>query len=236
MNQMELFNDELPSGFQPLPAAASGLDALLEQLEIISPNAHDEAVYALLSEFPIEAEVFRFARKIIDAAEAAGSQTEAGRNAAERAHTGRLDPDTEKVQGAAWKVAREFDRMRGLLRFSAAPGGGQTYIARCAPDHFVLPLLADHFLARFGETPWAIIDEKRGVMLIRERGKQPLLRQAVRDFSTDKTGEQPPAGGWEQLWRTYHQSINNEDRINPKLQKQCMPKRYWKYLPEMAGL
>jgi probable DNA metabolism protein len=40
-------------------------------------------------------------------------------------------------------------------------------------------------------------------------------------------------GDWEQLWQTYHKAINNEDRANPKLQKQFMPKRYWKYLPEL---
>jgi probable DNA metabolism protein len=37
---------------------------------------------------------------------------------------------------------------------------------------------------------------------------------------------------WEELWKHYHKTINNEDRDNPGLQKQLMPKRYWKYLPE----
>jgi len=34
-------------------------------------------------------------------------------------------------------------------------------IARCEPDHLVLPALGPHFRERFGQTPWAIIDEKR---------------------------------------------------------------------------
>jgi probable DNA metabolism protein len=38
---------------------------------------------------------------------------------------------------------------------------------------------------------------------------------------------------WEDLWKHYHKTINNESRDNPKLQKQFMPKRYWKYLPEI---
>ena len=40
-------------------------------------------------------------------------------------------------------------------------------------------------------------------------------------------------GEWENLWRNYHSTINNPGRSNPDLQKQFMPKRYWKYLPEM---
>ncbi|GHU12673.1 hypothetical protein FACS1894161_1390 [Spirochaetia bacterium] len=233
MSQMELFdfmrNDEHPPDLYPRPEEVSGLNALLENLEEISPNACDDAVYALLSEFPLEVEVIRFAQNILDAAEAAGTETEAGRKAAERTRSDRLNPDTEKVQAAAWKVGREFDLMRGLLRFSAAPGG-QMYVARCAPDHFVLPLLADHFLARFGETPWAIIDEKRDMSLIRERGKQPVLRRSA--MYSAQCGED--SGDWERLWQTYHKAINNEARTNPGLQKQFMPKRYWKYLPELA--
>lgn len=220
---MELFDDERRA-FQ---AENPGLDALLERLKEISPNAYNDAVYALYSEYPIEAEVIRFARNIINAAEQAGVLTERGRRAAEQARGDRLDPAVEKVQAAAWKTAHEFDRMRGLLRFSAAPDG--LYIARCEPDHFVLPLLAGHFLSRFGDTPWMIIDEKRGAALVRERGKKPVLRR-VESGNAAASGE---SGGWEQLWRTYHRAVNNEARANPGLQKQFMPQRYWKYLPEM---
>jgi probable DNA metabolism protein len=38
---------------------------------------------------------------------------------------------------------------------------------------------------------------------------------------------------WEELWRHYHRTINNESRKNLHLQRKLMPKRYWKYLPEM---
>jgi probable DNA metabolism protein len=47
------------------------------------------------------------------------------------------------------------------------------------------------------------------------------------------TGEVPASSQWEDLWRTYHHSVNNEDRKNPNLQRQFMPVRYWKYLTEM---
>jgi probable DNA metabolism protein len=73
----------------------------------------------------------------------------------------RGDDDVRAVLSAAAKLTREIDRLRGLLRFR--PDRAGIYTARCAPDHFVLPALAGHFELRFGETPWAIIDEKRAL-------------------------------------------------------------------------
>ncbi|MDR0600064.1 MAG: TIGR03915 family putative DNA repair protein [Treponema sp.] len=137
----------------------------------------------------------------------------------------------------AYKIWKEFDRLRGLLRFRE--DGEGRYIARCAPDHPVLPLLADHFFRRFGETPWAIIDEKRGFALVRERDRPPeLLRiQAAAAGGGPRRGNAEGGGsagdGWEELWRNYHRSVNNEGRANPELQRRFMPKRYWKYLPEL---
>jgi probable DNA metabolism protein len=202
------------------------MEQLLERLEEVSPDAHDDAICALLGERPPEAAVRRFAVKVLDAAEKAGPETENGRRAAEKARTDRLDPDTEKVQAAAYKTRREFDRLRGLLRFKPEREG--RYTARCAPDHFILPLLADHFSERFGGVPWAVIDEKRRLVL---RGGGNGKTEIV------PYGRETPiyAGGldpWETLWRTFHHAINNENRNNPALQKQFIPGRYRKYLTE----
>jgi probable DNA metabolism protein len=138
------------------------------------------------------------------------------------------------------KLWKEFDRLRGLLRFKPvsqkrSAGGGEAYnsvryIARCAPDYFVLPLLADHFFLRFGGTPWAIIDEKRRLVLSCDPGKRPVL--------TCEENRGPPDAGewddWEKLWKNYFHSINNENRNKPQLQKQFLPRRYWKYLTEFT--
>jgi probable DNA metabolism protein len=133
--------------------------------------------------------------------------------------------DTEEGD-RAYRIWRETDRLRGLLRFRKDDRG--RYIARCAPDYFVLPLLGDHFLQRFGDLSWAIIDEKRNLVLFRERGKMPVLAEAEIISAGESSRE-----GWEELWKNYHRSVNNENRANPELQRQFMPRRYWKYLPEM---
>ena len=144
------------------------------------------------------------------------------------------------------KILREVHRLQGLLRFRPeADGPGERYTARCAPDYFVLPLLADHFAARFGETPWTIIDEKRRLALVRDRGRPPELRPwrktpVPAGGTADAAADSPALSGgeknsrpWEELWKHYHRAAANEARTNPGLQRQFMPKRYWKYLPEM---
>ncbi|HEY3388941.1 MAG TPA: DUF4130 domain-containing protein, partial [Prolixibacteraceae bacterium] len=37
---------------------------------------------------------------------------------------------------------------------------------------------------------------------------------------------------YQTMWKGYCQNIAIRERLNPKLQKQHMPKRYWKFLPE----
>ncbi|MCL2443527.1 MAG: TIGR03915 family putative DNA repair protein [Treponema sp.] len=129
------------------------------------------------------------------------------------------------------RVLREIHRLMGLLRFT--PNEDGEFIARCAPDHYILPALKEFFTARFGETAWAIIDEKRGITLRRQKGKQaviiPMENEPTKNEDTGKNTDE-----WEDLWKHYHKTINNEDRDNPNLQKQLMPKRYWKYLPEVS--
>lgn len=205
------------------------------RLFALSINALDAVVHAWLSELPVAAGIIRFGRKVLAAAEAAGKKASAGRRdqaeryAAECAAANRGDPDTLTVLNAAYKVRFEIHRLTGFLRFS--PGGDGRYLARCGPDHFVLPALGEHFTRRFGDLPWVIIDEKRRCCLRRLDGGPPLL--CGLDALADCGGPRSAADEWENLWRLYHHTINIESRTNPGLQRRFMPQRYWKYLPEM---
>jgi probable DNA metabolism protein len=214
----------------------------------LSVDAFDAVVHSWMSELPVINETIRFGRKIFAAADNAvasmavsvadgasacqrpDSRRElietAERQAAEQAATDRGDPDVLAVRAAAYKVWHEINRLMGLLRF--CPDENGVYIARCEPDHFILPALGPHFRGRFGETPWAVIDEKRRLCLRRAGGGLELIG-VNEDLSTEK----PQNGEWENLWRNYHKAINNESRNNPDLQLRFMPKRYWKYLTEV---
>jgi probable DNA metabolism protein len=145
-----------------------------------------------------------------------------------------------------YRFYHEFDRLRGLLRFAPETGedGESRYTARCAPVYFVLPLLAEHFSKRFGKTPWAIIDERRGLTVkgggTEGQGAAPSAG-AEPGATAGKKGQGADLGAaagkkgqpaWEELWREYHRTISIEGRDNPKLQRQFIPERYRKYLTE----
>jgi probable DNA metabolism protein len=176
---------------------------------------------------PIKKEIAGFIEKVSRAG---------NRDEAHRAATDRGDGNVLAVLKEAGKVTQEIHRLAGLLRFSPESDG--VYTARCAPDNFILPALAEHFTLRFGETPWAIIDEKRGLCLRKTNGSEAVLVPFSSCLSSSPclsgaAAEKTETDSWEDLWRLYHKSINNESRKNPRLQRQFMPERYQKYLCEI---
>jgi hypothetical protein len=256
--QVELFGDPVKNENRFLPPdkadiaimaalhASAGIDMAVlpphaRRLFELSANAFEAIVHAWMSELAITAEIIRFGQKILAAADAANGPeaahqraadahqraADAHRRAADAAATDRGDADTRTVLEAAYKVWHEIHRLMGLLRFNPDEAG--VYIARCEPDHLVLPALGPHFRERFGQTPWAIIDEKRRL--------GASCSGAGLEFFT--TGDSPPSlenqpdNEWENMWRHYHKTINNETRNNPNLQRRLMPQRYWKYLTEL---
>jgi len=210
---MELFDDP-----EPTPEAT---DLLLNSIFELSVDAYYTALYARMSCKPIKKEIAGFVEKVSRAK---------NRDEANRAATDRGDSDVLVVHKEATKVTHEIHRLMGMLRFSPESGG--VYTARCAPDNFILPALAEHFTLRFGDTPWAIIDEKRGLCLRKTNGSEAALVPFSEDFrggAAEKAGKD----SWEDMWRLYFKSINNESRKNPRLQRQFMPERYQKYLTEL---
>jgi hypothetical protein len=261
--QAGLFDEPVPvsskavpvlPGFPPDPAALpAALGGAARDLFALSADAFNSSVQAWMSELPVEGEILRFGCKVLAAAEEAAGVPAAGpgrcpwigwetaRAGAARAAGNRGDGDVRAVMEAAYKAVHETDRLMGLLRFSPDPRLG--YLARCAPDGFVLPALAGHFTLRFGEEPWAVIDEKRGILLIREAGRVARFLPAAAFFPhpAPGCGDNDPWDNdpwdndpWKKFWLRYHKAVNNEARNNTGLQRRFMPERYWKYLPELS--
>ena len=184
----------------------------------LSVDAFDALVHAWMSEFPIDGEMLRYGRRVL---------ASAARPAAAIAAADRSDADTRTVLEAAYKTRHEIDRLRGFLRFS--PDSQGVYTAFCAPDHFSLPALGEHFALRFGDTPWLVIDEKRRLSLCRAGSGRTEFRALDKGTACPA----PEGGPWEELWRQYHKTANNESRNNPALQRRFLPARYRKYLTEL---
>jgi probable DNA metabolism protein len=206
-----------------------------QRLFELSVNAFETFILTWMSELPLEAAAIRYGRKVINAS---------NRHEAERIANNHSDDDVRLVLDTVYKVRHEINRMQGLLRFSpSAPFIGKLhncsnaavrYIAHCEPDYFILPALGEHFSQRFGTTPWAIIDDKRGLCLdyfsVEQPGLYCISPEAGECYDIHAETDQ-----WEKLWRSYHQVITNESRKNTGLQRQFLPKRYWKNLPEMKS-
>jgi uracil-DNA glycosylase len=224
----------------------TGIDFSVLKPEILgffelSRDAFGAIVYAWMSELPVTGQIIRFGKKILasqntvtNEPDQRGKLEAAKRKAAQIAATDRGDFDVQTVREAAYKAWHEVHRLMGLLRF--CPDEKGVYTAQCEPDHFVLPALGPHFMERFGETPWAIIDNKRRLNLCCEKVRTGASGKTI-VFST---GSENPVsygkgqgGEWENLWKYYHKTINNESRNNPDLQRRFMPTRYWKYLTEL---
>jgi len=145
-------------------------------------------------------------------------------------------PAVYPVQRLERKVVGEAHRLLGLLRF--ADMGGFLY-AVMAPDHNVLPLLADHFAERLRGERWIIHDKRRNLAIIyngHDRSCSGLAVHAkwyITDFSYRLEESVPESERqWQRLWQDYFKKVSIESRYNPRLQSRCVPHRYRRYLVE----
>ncbi len=131
-----------------------------------------------------------------------------------------------------WKLARavgrEAHRYKGLVRFQQLEGGA--WYAAIEPDHRILPLIAPHFAARFADQRWIIHDPRRG-----EAVAFDPLHQKWAETPLEVTGTLPCTAGEEffrDLWQRYFDRLAISERRNPKLQRQNLPLKHRRHLPE----
>lgn len=145
------------------------------------------------------------------------------------------DPDVLRVKQLADKVSREREYLMMFTRFQK--GGDNTYFAPVSPRYNALPLSIPFFKDRFGSQKWLIYD-------IRRRYGFYYDLETVTEITMEEDGHL--LGGqldealmaedekrFQELWRAYFKSMTIRERINPKLQRQHMPRRFWKLLTEL---
>lgn len=147
--------------------------------------------------------------------------------------TGHLaDPVVSLVDRWSRKILREYHRYLGLIRFRQLSDG--VFYAPIEPDGNLLPLLPAHFLDRFPDQRWIIHDVKRGTALLYD-GKTIEMVQILEtpEHSDGDKLFSSEENLYTRLWRRYYDSIGIENRRNLRLRMQFMPKKTWKYLPEL---
>ncbi|MDN3398350.1 TIGR03915 family putative DNA repair protein [Psychrobacter sp. APC 3426] len=140
-------------------------------------------------------------------------------------------------------VGREKHRMEAFVRFEHTTD--DIYFARVEPDFNVLPLIGEHFRQRYQDQHWAIYDLARGYGIYYDKSQStsscPAALQTITDL--DDAVLRNPASihsedeqRYQKFWQGYFANVNIKERKNPRLHKQYLPQRYWKYLSEKQVL
>jgi probable DNA metabolism protein len=188
----------------------------------LSPAACNMLTTVFLSELPdVELLLFRYIRRAL----AGGPSPE-------------LDfgnPDVLDTSKIYRKVTREAERIRMFVRFQKTADG--IFFAPAAPLYNVLPLVTDFFTDRFADQPWILYDTRRnyGLYYDLHDTREVVFDNLDFDLSTGKLHDHQAASDekyFQHLWKNYFNAISIKERANPRLQRQFMPKRFWKFLPE----
>lgn len=133
------------------------------------------------------------------------------------------------------KVMREAHRIQMFTRFQQT--AANSYYASFAPKYNVLPVSIAHFRDRFADQEWVVYDLKRNFGFHHlngeiERISFETLPASILTGNLDDRFLHPDEKQFRKLWKDYYHSICIENRKNPKLHRQLLPKRFWQYLPE----
>jgi probable DNA metabolism protein len=124
-------------------------------------------------------------------------------------------------------VQTEAQRYLQFLRFEELEGG--VFLAEMQPEHDVLPLVMPHFADRFGQQPFLIHDRTRGLAGVWDLREWRVLSTEGMRLPARAAGE----AEYQALWRMFYRTVAIEQRLNPKLRRQHMPKKFWRYMVEM---
>ncbi|RKS85225.1 putative DNA metabolism protein [Orbus hercynius] len=152
--------------------------------------------------------------------------------------TNYADADILAIRKLAKKVSHERHYLMMFVRFNAIDNhGDKVYFATVTPRYDTLPLTVDFFQDRFADQKWAIFDTNRRygyVYDLKQRHMMEIDEQSdlicdghINDIYLGENEKQ-----FQKMWYRYCQALTIKERINPKLQRQLMPVRFWQHLPE----
>lgn len=124
------------------------------------------------------------------------------------------------------RVSLEAHRFTGFVRFSLI--NNKFLYSPIEPDNNILELISPHFQRRFSNEYWIIHDIKRNIASVYNKVSWEITEMNDDIYNSLKNYNDE----FEDLWKNYFISTAIKERTNPKLQKQYMPKRYWKNLTE----
>jgi probable DNA metabolism protein len=144
--------------------------------------------------------------------------------------TDRAHPAVAAFDGLERQVGNEIHQWYQFIRFSRMSNG--IYVARITPKANVVPHLMAYFAARFNVQPFLIYDEVHAVVGVFDQQDWRLVITGDLTFPEEETDEI----AYQRMWKRFYDAICNEERHNPGLRRQLMPKRFWSQMSEMNPL
>ena len=127
-------------------------------------------------------------------------------------------------------VSREGHKLKGFLRFKKMK---DFYFAKIEPTNNVLPILVNHFKKRLSNESWIIHDSKRDIYALYDTKKVVYLnKDDVINLNLKFSNDEEM---YEDLWKTFFNTIGIKERENKKCQMNFMPKKYWNNIIEMEN-
>ncbi len=140
----------------------------------------------------------------------------------------RLQDDVHLLNKALLYLKNEAHFHVEFIRFADY---GNFLAAMITPNNVVLPVIVSHFCQRFNPENFVIYDKTHGMGFRHSAGKS-----ATGEFFFADALELPPPSEEEEkyrrLWQRFYDTIPVQGRINPKLRRGLMPKRYWPNMTE----
>lgn len=145
------------------------------------------------------------------------------------------DPDVLEIKQADRRVSREAERVAQFIRFQKT--ADNIYFAAYEPDYDVIPMVLGHFRDRFADQRWMVYDmrRKKGYYYNGDDVQWVTLESAKINSSSGDVNESVLSDDeilFQRLWKQYFRSICINERLNLKLHRQKVPKKYWRYLTE----
>ena len=125
----------------------------------------------------------------------------------------------EKAKRAVWL---EGQRLKGFVRLTQI--ADNLFYSRISPDNNILEMLGEHFIRRFPNQNLILHDAKRKIALVYNTKQFSVMDASTVNIPEISEDEKI----YKDLWKAFVKAIAIKERSNPRLQKQFMPRRYWK--------
>lgn len=120
----------------------------------------------------------------------------------------------------------ESHRLKGLLRFIEIENN--LFYASIHPDNNVIENLGHHFINRLPTQNFMIHDKNRNIVFLYNTKEYKIVDASTLEIPKISENEKK----YQELWKTFFNTIAITERKNSRLQMQYMPKKYWQDLVE----